>query len=358
MRRARGAPRPAALLLDRAARADPARQSDDAVRRAVEAAYLHFESGDAESGRGAAPRADRADGAGPLRARRRCGCSRASAHTKHPTRRRSSSSRSWTRPRAKRDTPCRATKGLRRAACTRWSGSMNVPQHADHSARARRELGDEALEGDVLISRLGLRRCAGIRPRGETARGGTGAADGCGRPAAPRPAAHSRGGVLVWTDEYPRARKEDLVELHAAALTRSGDESATAVAPVPPRRARVRVRRSRRGLRRAREGQDCRRAVRSAAVLRLQPRATRASCSPARIVQAKDARSPFGGLLGGTSTTTRRPRHGRGTRSSCARLGPPERSVVHVSIQRSNSCAARRSSSQGPSDSSSTTSRR
>jgi DNA-binding CsgD family transcriptional regulator len=44
--RARGAPRPAALLLDRAEELTPADQREDAVRRAVDAAHLHYESGD------------------------------------------------------------------------------------------------------------------------------------------------------------------------------------------------------------------------------------------------------------------------------------------------------------------------
>jgi DNA-binding CsgD family transcriptional regulator len=44
--RDRGAPRPAALLLDRACELTPPRDADDALRRAVDAAYLHYESGD------------------------------------------------------------------------------------------------------------------------------------------------------------------------------------------------------------------------------------------------------------------------------------------------------------------------
>ncbi len=44
--RARGAPRAAALLLDRACELTPADRADDAQRRAVDAAHLHFESGD------------------------------------------------------------------------------------------------------------------------------------------------------------------------------------------------------------------------------------------------------------------------------------------------------------------------
>ena len=44
--RARGGLRPAALLLDRACELTPAERPDDAVRRAVDAAFLHFESGD------------------------------------------------------------------------------------------------------------------------------------------------------------------------------------------------------------------------------------------------------------------------------------------------------------------------
>ena len=44
--RARGAPRAAALLLDRARELTPTEQHERALRRAVDAAYLHFESGD------------------------------------------------------------------------------------------------------------------------------------------------------------------------------------------------------------------------------------------------------------------------------------------------------------------------
>ena len=44
--RARGAPRPAALLLDRAHELTPWDLRDEAYRRAIDAAYLHYESGD------------------------------------------------------------------------------------------------------------------------------------------------------------------------------------------------------------------------------------------------------------------------------------------------------------------------
>jgi len=44
--RARGAPRAAALLLDRARELTPRDRPEDATRRAVDAAFLHFESGD------------------------------------------------------------------------------------------------------------------------------------------------------------------------------------------------------------------------------------------------------------------------------------------------------------------------
>jgi DNA-binding CsgD family transcriptional regulator len=49
--RDRGAPRPAALLLDRAGELTPSEGVDDAFRRSLDAAYLHYESGDS-------PRAD------------------------------------------------------------------------------------------------------------------------------------------------------------------------------------------------------------------------------------------------------------------------------------------------------------
>ena len=67
--RARGAPRPAALLLDRAAELTPTSRPHDRVRREVDAAYLHFEAGDSPRAEGRLREVIAPLDPGPLRAR-------------------------------------------------------------------------------------------------------------------------------------------------------------------------------------------------------------------------------------------------------------------------------------------------
>jgi DNA-binding CsgD family transcriptional regulator len=67
--RARGAPRAAALLLDRARELTPSDRGDDALRRAVEAAYRHFESGDSPRAEAQLRKLIAAHPTGPRRAR-------------------------------------------------------------------------------------------------------------------------------------------------------------------------------------------------------------------------------------------------------------------------------------------------
>ena len=66
--RMRGAPRPAALLLDRASELTPGDSGEESIRRSVDAAYLHYESGDSVRAEGQLRAIVDGLPAGPLRA--------------------------------------------------------------------------------------------------------------------------------------------------------------------------------------------------------------------------------------------------------------------------------------------------
>ena len=153
--RARGAPRPAALLLDRARELTPADRPDDSLRRATDAAYLHFESGDAQ--RAEATLRD-------LTATLAPGLPRARAL--------------WVLARIRTyDAPDEAAelflqvvaesaddRRLLAAAHEGVASSLyyalerlgESARHADAALVLARELGDDVLEGDILISKLGV----------------------------------------------------------------------------------------------------------------------------------------------------------------------------------------------------------
>jgi DNA-binding CsgD family transcriptional regulator len=151
--RRRGAPRPAALLLDCAEQLTPAVDRDDAVRRAVEAAYLHFESGDSRRAE-----AKLRDVIVPLPP----GLLRASALVVLAR------IRLYERPadartlflqvldEAEGDRHIRAIAHEGVAACSVWGFARfhEALQHSETALELATEDGDEALAADVLLSRL------------------------------------------------------------------------------------------------------------------------------------------------------------------------------------------------------------
>jgi len=158
--RSRGALRPAALLLERAEQLTPRDQQGEAVRRAVEAAYLHFESGDSRRAEAKlrdliAPLAP-----GPQRARALVVLARI---------------RLYEAPDEAKDlfaqvvqesdddplTLAVAHEGL--AACSIWMFERfdDAVRHTDIALALAEEMGDEALSADIILTRLGAETLLG-----------------------------------------------------------------------------------------------------------------------------------------------------------------------------------------------------
>jgi DNA-binding CsgD family transcriptional regulator len=151
--RARGAPRPAALLLDRARALTPGDDVDSRLRRAVDAAYLHYESGDS-------PRAEAQLRAvvselppGRVRARALMRLARVRADEVLPE---AAELNLQAVEEAEGDQEILAVAHEGVATCL-WRLHERLDEsveHAELAAELALELGDEALAGDALGSRL------------------------------------------------------------------------------------------------------------------------------------------------------------------------------------------------------------
>jgi DNA-binding CsgD family transcriptional regulator len=153
--RSRGAPRPAALLLDRARELTPAGLGDVAVRRGVEAAYLHFESGDSPRAEAQLRELIAPLAPGLLRARALWVLARI---------------RTYEAPleaadlflevvqEASGDTELEAGahEGVASSLYYALERLSESAEHANAALELARALGDEMLVGDVLISKLGV----------------------------------------------------------------------------------------------------------------------------------------------------------------------------------------------------------
>ena len=166
--RARGAPRSAALLLDRARVLTPDDRPGDALRRALDAAFLHFEAGDSRRAEAQlraviaplAPGAERAK-AVVLLARIRL----------------------YEAPDEARELFAQvldeagddaATRALAHEGIASWSvwmfGSFDEAlRHTDLALALAEQLGDDALAADVLLTRLTAETVLGRPTAGETA---------------------------------------------------------------------------------------------------------------------------------------------------------------------------------------------
>ena len=152
--RSRGALRAAALLFDRARELTPTGLEDDALRRGVDASYLHFEAGDSSRAEGTL-RDLIADGArGLIRARALCVLGRI---------------RSYDSPEEAVDlflevidgfdgdpeTLAKAHEGVASSLYIHARRFEEGIRHAQAAVALALELGDQALAGDALISQLG-----------------------------------------------------------------------------------------------------------------------------------------------------------------------------------------------------------
>ena len=151
--RERGAPRPAALLLDRATELTPATQLAEAQRRAVDAAYMHFESGDS-------PRAEaqlrdviaRAE-VGPQRARALVRLARVRSYRDQ---REASElfAQAVSEAYDDRETLALAHEGVASCLFRMRNRLAEAVEHADIAARLALELSDRPLAAEALGSKL------------------------------------------------------------------------------------------------------------------------------------------------------------------------------------------------------------
>ncbi len=151
--RDRGALRPAALLLDRAHQLTPSDRNDDAVRRAVEAAYLHFEAGDSRRAEAKLREVIIPLPSGPLRARALVVLARIRLY-EAPEEARELFEEVIDEAGGDRDTLAIAHEGV--AACSVWMFERleDVLRHTRIALTLAEEIGDEALAADATAARL------------------------------------------------------------------------------------------------------------------------------------------------------------------------------------------------------------
>ncbi len=166
--RGRGAPRPAALLLDRAEELTPTDRPGDRVRRGVEAAFLHFEAGDSRRAEAQLRELIAPLDASPERAKALAVLARI---------------RLYESPGEARDlflqvvdeagddpaTRALAHEGV--AACSVWMYERfdEALSHSDIALGLAEDLGDEALMADILMTRIGAETLLGRADAGAVA---------------------------------------------------------------------------------------------------------------------------------------------------------------------------------------------
>jgi DNA-binding CsgD family transcriptional regulator len=151
--RSLGAPRPAALLLDRARELTPTDRREDIVRRAVEAARLHFESGDSRRAEAQLRAVMAPLEPGPLRARAMVVLARIRLY-EAPAEANDLFAQVIEEAGDDRRTLAVAHEGA--AACQIWmfEGFDDVLAHTGIALAFAEELGDDALAADAILSHV------------------------------------------------------------------------------------------------------------------------------------------------------------------------------------------------------------
>jgi DNA-binding CsgD family transcriptional regulator len=165
--RARGAPRPAALLLDRAGELTPPEQVDEAHRRAVDAAFLHYESGDS---RRAEVRLREVIGQLPAGRRRARALMRLARVRSYQAQDEATDLflQAIAEAGDDRETLAIAHEGVATCLFRRRERLVEAVDHADLAAELALELGDEALAAEALGSKLLPESLLGEESAGET----------------------------------------------------------------------------------------------------------------------------------------------------------------------------------------------
>jgi DNA-binding CsgD family transcriptional regulator len=150
--RRRGAPRPAALLLDCAEQLTPAENRDEAVRRAVEAAYLHFEAGDSRRAEARLRDVIAPLQPGPLRAKALVILARIRLYER-PEEARELFARVIDEAGDDRHTLGVAHEGAAASSFWMFESFDDAVRHTDIALALADELGDEALAADTILTR-------------------------------------------------------------------------------------------------------------------------------------------------------------------------------------------------------------
>jgi DNA-binding CsgD family transcriptional regulator len=166
--RARGAPRPAALLLDRAGELTPPDRRADANRRGVDAAFLHFESGDSHRAEAQLLKLIAPLAASPERARALVVLARIRLY-EAPGEARDLFLQVIEEAGDDRPTLAIAHEGV--AACSVWRFERfdEAVEHTNTALALAAEIGDDALSADAILSRLTAETMLGLPTAAETA---------------------------------------------------------------------------------------------------------------------------------------------------------------------------------------------
>ena len=166
--RKRGAPRPAALLLDCAEQLTPIASRDDAVRRAVDAAFLHFEAGDSRRAEAKLRGVIAPLPPGPVRARALVVLARVRLY-EAPAEARELFLQVVAEAGDDRLTLALAHEGI--SACSVWMFERldEALEHGSIALELATELDDRPLLGDVLMVRVGVETLLGRATAAATA---------------------------------------------------------------------------------------------------------------------------------------------------------------------------------------------
>ncbi len=166
--RARGALRAAGLLLERAHQLTPRDREDDAIRRAVDAAYLHHEAGDARRAEAQLQELIAPLPPGLLRAKALWVLARIRTY-EAPAEAAELFLQVVEEAEDDREMLAAAHEGLASSLYYALERLGESVWHSDAALALARELGDRRLEGDALISKLGAQALLGHSAARETA---------------------------------------------------------------------------------------------------------------------------------------------------------------------------------------------
>ena len=221
--RARGAPRPAALLLDRASELTPQSHRDNAVRRAVDAAFLHFEAGDSRRAEATLRDVIAPMSAGPVRARALVVLARIRLY-EAPVEARELFLQVVDEAGDDRLTLALAHEGVSASSVWMFERLDEALRHAGTACDLATQLDDHALLGDVLMVRVGVETLLGSTEATATAEQALSLQDDAADARVLDQPLLSLAECWIWTDAY-----DDAHAALTALLARAeelGDESA------------------------------------------------------------------------------------------------------------------------------------